>query len=35
VRVESWPPQAKEDVARELVGRISAALGGQLAGDMP
>jgi phosphopantothenoylcysteine decarboxylase/phosphopantothenate--cysteine ligase len=35
VRVESWPPQAKEDVARELVRRISAALSGQLAGDMP
>jgi phosphopantothenoylcysteine decarboxylase/phosphopantothenate--cysteine ligase len=27
-RVESWPPQSKEDVARALVGRIAAALGG-------
>jgi phosphopantothenoylcysteine decarboxylase/phosphopantothenate--cysteine ligase len=25
--VESWPPQSKDDVARNLVGRIAAALG--------
>jgi phosphopantothenoylcysteine decarboxylase/phosphopantothenate--cysteine ligase len=28
--VESWPPQSKEDVARELVSRISAALAGEI-----
>ena len=27
-RVESWPPQSKEDVARALVDRIAAALAG-------
>ena len=28
--VESWPKQSKDGVARQLVGRIAAALNGKL-----
>jgi len=28
-RVESWPPQSKDDVAKTLVARIAAALNGK------
>jgi phosphopantothenoylcysteine decarboxylase/phosphopantothenate--cysteine ligase len=27
--VESWPPQSKDDVARELVARVASELAGQ------
>jgi phosphopantothenoylcysteine decarboxylase/phosphopantothenate--cysteine ligase len=28
-RVESWPTQTKDEVARALIARIAAALGGE------